>query len=75
MADKEHLQGSGFGEHPIPYSEIKSIDLKKWAEHGIGVLSLHNGHHIKLDGWHYANLTAIIDVIKEQRPDLFKNKP
>lgn len=70
VADDTGLRGSGFGNSPIAYADLAAIDWSKWDEKGIVVLRLKNNRRLRLDGWHYAGVTKIVDVIKCQRPDL-----
>lgn len=74
-ADETGLHGSGFGRVTIPYASIARVDWTAWSEKGIAVLSLDTGARIKLDGWHFADMTAVVEVIKRQRPDLADKEP
>jgi len=69
-ADETGLHGSGFGDGTIAYGEIARIDWAKWDDKGIVVLALKSGRRLRLDGWHFAGMTAVVDQIKQHRPDL-----
>jgi len=69
-ADDTGLHGSGFGKEPIPFASISKIDWSAWEEKGILVLTFGNGARIKLDGWHFSDMRAVVDVVKSRRPDL-----
>ncbi len=69
LADETGLHGSGVGGD-VPYDAIARIDWSKWDDKGIVVLTLASGRKLKLDGWHFADMTGIVDEIKRGRPDL-----
>ena len=69
-ADETGLHGSGFGGQRVVYEEIARIDWSKWDEKGIVTLTLKSGAACKLDGWHFAGITGIVDEIKRHRPEL-----
>ena len=70
IADDRGLSGNGFGPQPIAYADIAAIDWAKWDEKGIILLTLSTGRRIKLDGWHYAGMAGVSDMLREHRPDL-----
>ena len=74
FADDKGLHGNGFGNAIIAFSDISQIDWSKWDEKGIVVLTLKSGVRHKLDGWHFAGMTEIVDEIKRQRGDLIASK-
>ena len=70
FADEKGLHGSGFGTRAVGYEEIDQIDWSKWDDKGIVTLMLKSGQSRTLDGWHFAGMTAIVEEIKRQRPEL-----
>ena len=70
VADETGLHGSGFGGQRLAYEDLAKIDWSKWDEKGIVKLTLKSGRPLKLDGWHFAGITGIVDEIKRHRPDL-----
>ena len=70
VADERGLSGSGAGPSPVAYDEIERIDWGRWDEKGIAVLTLKGGVRLKLDGWHFAGMTGIVEEIRRHRPDL-----
>lgn len=77
-ADASGLSGSGFNNRAIPYTEIQSIDWRKWEDKGIVVLHVKSGEKYTLDGWHFSGMVNLVNEIKTQRPDLVpaqENKP
>ena len=64
VADESGLSGTGFGGTPIPWDAVASVDWAKWDEKGIIGLELKDGRRFKLDGWHYAGMRPIADVIR-----------
>ena len=73
QADEKGLGGSGFGKS-YGFDEIERIEWKQWKEKGIAVLFFKDGRRVKLDGWHFRGIPAIIGVIKEKRQDLTDEK-
>ncbi len=65
-ANDTGLSGSG----TVLYADITRIDWSRWDEKGIVVLRLRNNRRLKLDGWHFAGMTALVDEIVKHRPDL-----
>ena len=70
VADEAGLRGSGFGGQAVAYSEIAAADWSRWDEKGIVTLRFKSGRRCKLDGWHFAGMTGIVDEIRRARPDL-----
>ncbi|MDD4101242.1 MAG: hypothetical protein PHU80_01245 [Kiritimatiellae bacterium] len=70
VADDHGLSGTGIGRTPVAYTDLTSIDWSKWDDKGIVVLRLKTNRCLKLDGWHFAGVSGIVDEIKRQRPDL-----
>jgi hypothetical protein len=70
VADAAGLSGSGFGSTPLAYADIVRIEWTRWETKGIVVIVLLSGRTVKLDGWHFAGVTGIVEEIKRQRPDL-----
>ena len=64
VADESGLSDTGFGGTPIPWDAVASVDWAKWDEKGIIGLELKDGRRFKLDGWHYAGMRPIADVIR-----------
>lgn len=69
-ADDTGLIGSGIGSVPVLYADITCIGWSRWDDKGIVVLRLKNNRCLKLDGWHFAGMTALVDEIVKHRPDL-----
>ena len=70
VADETGLSGSGVGAETVAYSDIRSADWSKWDDKGIVTLKLKSGSTVRLDGWHFAGMTGIVDAITRARPDL-----
>ena len=70
VADAQGLSGSGFGGQTLAYSDIAKIDWAKWSDKGIAVCRFKSGKRVKLDGWHFAGMDAIVAAIDARRPDL-----
>ena len=70
IAGDTALSGSGFGGTPIDYADIESIDWQRWDKKDIVKVSVKGGAVYKLDGWHFAGISAVVEKIVEQRPDL-----
>ena len=70
VADDKGLHGSGFGDNPLKYADIESMDWKLWDKKGIVRVTFKGGAQIALDGWHYKGISEIVDAIVEQRPEL-----
>ena len=75
VADDTGLHGSGVGGAPIAYRDLAAIEWSKWDEKGIVTLTLKSGHKLRLDGWHFAGMTGIVDEISRRRPDLAAAAP
>ena len=67
VADESGLSGTGFGGTPIPWDAVASVDWAKWDEKGIIGLELKDGRRFKLDGWHYAGMRPVADVIRSHQ--------
>lgn len=74
-ADETGLHGSGFGPETVAYSSLAAVDWTKWDDKGIVALTLKDGRRIVLDGWHFAGMTEVAEVIRAQRPDLAPQQP
>jgi hypothetical protein len=70
VADDTGLSGSGLRGGGFAYADIAQIDWSRWDQKGIVTIRLNSGRKHKLDGWHFAGITGIVDEIKRQRPDL-----
>jgi hypothetical protein len=70
FADEAGLHGSGFGGRTLAYGDIARIDWAKWDEKGIVTVTLQSGERHRLDGWHFAGMTGVVDEIRARRPDL-----
>ncbi len=70
VADEEGLHGSGFGEIPLEYADIESMDWKLWDKKGIVKVTVKGGVLYVLDGWHFNGVKEVVETIVEQRPDL-----
>ncbi|MGI6389394.1 MAG: hypothetical protein ACOX7Q_04240 [Kiritimatiellia bacterium] len=75
VADDTGLHGSGIGTQPIGYDEIQAADWARWDEKGIVRLTLKDGRRLKLDGWHFAGMTGIVEELLRHRPDLRARQP
>ena len=64
VVDEAGLSGTGFGPEPIPWDAVESADWSKWDEKGILALRLKDGRRFKLDGWHFAGMRAVADVVR-----------
>jgi hypothetical protein len=69
-ADETGLYGNGFGRQLVPYCDLVGINWAKWDEKGIVTLTFKSGETCRLDGWHYAGVTGVVEEIMKQRPDL-----
>ena len=67
VADESGLSGTGFGGTPIPWDAVASVDWAKSDEKGIIGLELKDGRRFKLDGWHYAGMRPVADVIRSHQ--------
>ncbi len=67
-ADESGLSGTGFGKEPIPWDAVAFVDWAKWDDKGIIILQLADGRRFKLDGWHYAGMRPVADVIRGHFP-------
>ena len=67
VADESGLSGTGFGGTPIPWDAVASVDWAKLDEKGIIGLELKDGRRFKLDGWHYAGMRPVADVIRSHQ--------
>lgn len=65
-ADDNGLSGTGFGSTQIPWGDVASVNWDKWEEKGIINLSLRDGRTFKLDGWHFAGMRPIADILREK---------
>jgi len=74
VADGQGLSGSGFGGQTLAYRDIAKIDWTKWDDKGIAVCRFTSGKQVKLDGWHFAGMDAIVAAIEARRPDLKADK-
>ncbi len=68
VADDTGLSGTGFGASQVPWDAVASVDWAKWDEKGIIGLQLKDGRRFKLDGWHYAGMRPVADVIRSHFP-------
>jgi hypothetical protein len=73
VADEAGLSGSGFGGR-FGYDDLAGIDWSKWNEKDIVTLLFKSGRRVKLDGWHFAGMTAIVDELQSRRPDLAERR-
>ena len=62
--DDEGLSGSGFGGKGIPWDAVASADWSRWDEKGIVTIVLKDGRRFKLDGWHFAGVRQIVEVLR-----------
>lgn len=69
-ASATSFSGNGFGATPIPYSHIKVVDWRQWENKGIVKFRLQDGRNVRLDGWHYRGVSALVDALLAARPDL-----
>lgn len=67
-AGDEGLSGSGFGGAAIPWDEVASVDWTRWDEKGIFTVTLADGRKFKLDGWHFAPMRPIAQIVMEHKP-------
>ncbi len=70
VADDTGLHGNGVGAQPIGYDDIQSADWTRWEEKGIVRLTLKDDRRLRLDGWHFAGMTGIVEEVLQHRPDL-----
>ncbi len=66
VADDEGLRGSAIG-YPVKWDDIAFVDWNKWDK-GIISIRLKNQNKIVIDGWHFAGVRDIAEVIKTYRP-------
>ncbi len=66
--DDDGLRGSGFGDKPVSWADVKSVDWSRWEEKGILVVALADGRKITLDGWHFAGIRPIAAEIEKHHP-------
>ena len=64
--DDEGLSGSGFGGGNIPWDAVASADWTRWDEKGIVTIALKDGRRFKLDGWHFAGVRQIVEVLRSK---------
>lgn len=69
IADDNGMSGNGFGGN-YAYADISKVDWGKWDDKGISFLYMKDKRMIKLDGWHFAGVSAIMDTIVAHRPEL-----
>ncbi len=62
--DESGLSGTGFGSKSIPWEAVASVDWSKWDEKGILAIVLNDGCRFKLDGWHFAGMRPIAEVLR-----------
>ena len=62
--DESGLSGTGFGSESIPWEAVASVDWSKWDEKGILAIVLRDGRRFKLDGWHFAGMRPIAEVLR-----------
>jgi threonylcarbamoyladenosine tRNA methylthiotransferase MtaB len=60
VADEEGLHGSGFGEIPLEYADIESMDWKLWDKKGIVKVTVKGGVLYVLDGWHFNGVKEVV---------------
>ena len=70
VADEAGLSGSGFGGRVIAYADLAKVNWTKWDDKGIVMIELKSGGTVRLDGWHFAGMTGVVDTILQHRPDL-----
>lgn len=70
VADESGLYGSGFGDSPLKYDDIESMDWKLWEKKGIVRVTFKGGALITLDGWHHTGIKEVVETIVEQHPEL-----
>lgn len=68
VVDENGLSGSGFGGKQIAWDEVASVDWSKWDEKGIIGISLKDGCNFKLDGWHFAGMRPIAEILNGHFP-------
>ena len=63
VVDESGLSGTGFGGETIPWESVDSVDWSRWDEKGIMTVVLKDGRRFKLDGWHFAGMRPIAEVL------------
>ena len=63
VADEAGLSGTGFGGETIPWDSVDSVDWSRWDEKGIVTVVLKDGRRFKLDGWHFAGMRPVAEVL------------
>ena len=58
----------GFTARVIGYDMIARADWSRWQEKRIVVFVLADGQRLKLDGWHYAGVEELVDVVLKHKP-------
>ncbi len=66
IVDDEGLSGTGFGGGSIPWDAVASADWTRWDEKGIVSILLKDGRRFKLDGWHFAGVRQIVEVLRSK---------
>ena len=64
--DDSGLSGTGFGDETIPWESVGSVDWSRWDEKGIVTVILKDGRRFKLDGWHFAGMRPVAEVLAER---------
>ena len=63
IVDDSGLSGTGFGNETIPWESVDSVDWSRWDEKGIMTVILKDGRRFKLDGWHFAGMRPVAEVL------------
>lgn len=69
IVDENGLSGSGFNDRHYTWDQVKSVDWTKWRAKGIITVVITNGPRFKLDGWHFAGMRPVADIIRERFPE------
>jgi hypothetical protein len=63
VVDDSGLSGTGFGNETIAWESVGSVDWSRWDEKGIVTIVLKDGRRFKLDGWHFAGMRPVAEVL------------
>ena len=63
VVDDSGLSGTGFGGRTISWESVDSVDWSRWDEKGIVTVILKDGRRFKLDGWHFAGMRPVAEVL------------
>jgi hypothetical protein len=70
IADEAGLRGRGLGDMRYAWADLAQIDWSRWEDKGIFVITFKDGVKVRFDGWHFAGMGALAQVVQNRRPDL-----